>query len=118
MHSFGSDNSPEQNLSLDSELAGQVYAALREAGYTVDTQIGIGGYNIDLAIKKDDRYILGIECDGRLYHSSKSARERDYHRQKYLESRGWRIHRIWSTCWWKNPQKEIEKIKLLVDSVS
>lgn len=68
--------------------------------------------------KKDGKYILGIECDGRLYHSSKSARERDYHRQKYLESRGWRIHRIWSTNWWKNPQREISKICNVVDSLS
>ena len=118
LHSFGDDNLPGQNVSFDSDFENQVYDALKDAGYTVDTQIGIGGYNIDLAIKKNGKYILGIECDGRLYHSSKSARERDYHRQKYLESRGWRIHRIWSTNWWKNPQKEIKKIMSVVDSIS
>ena len=118
LHSFGDDNLPGQNVSFDSDFENQVYDALKDAGYTVDTQIGIGGYNIDLAIKKNGKYILGIECDGRLYHSSKSARERDYHRQKYLESRGWKIHRIWSTNWWKNPQKEIKKIMSVVDSIS
>lgn len=116
--SFGDDSTPGQNLSFDSEFEIQVYNALIEKGYQVDTQIGIGGYSIDLAIKKDGKYVLGIECDGRLYHSSKSARERDYHRQKYLESRGWRIHRIWSTNWWKNPKQEIAKICAIVDSLS
>lgn len=116
--SFGDDSNPSQNLSFDSEFEIQVYNALIEKGYQVDTQIGIGGYSIDLAIKKDGKYVLGIECDGRLYHSSKSARERDYHRQKYLESRGWRIHRIWSTNWWKNPKQEIVKICTIVDSLS
>lgn len=115
--SFSDDSNPGQNLSFDSEFEIQVYNALIEKGYQVDTQIGIGGYSIDLAIKKDGKYVLGVECDGRLYHSSKSARERDYHRQKYLESRGWRIHRIWSTNWWKNPKQEIMKICTIVDSL-
>ena len=53
---------------------------------------------------------MGIECDGAAYHSSKSARERDIYRQRYLESRGWNIIRIWSRDWWNNPQKEVEKI--------
>lgn len=118
LHSFGDESSPGQTVSFDSVFENQVYDALSEKGYQVDTQVGIGGYSIDLAIKKDGRYILGIECDGRLYHSSKSARERDYHRQKYLESRGWRIHRIWSTNWWKNPKQEILKICAIVDALA
>jgi len=116
--SFGDESNPGQNISFDSDFENQVYDALTEKGYQVDTQVGIGGYRIDLAIKRDGKYILGIECDGRLYHSSKSARERDYHRQKYLESRGWRIHRIWSPNWWKHPEQEIEKICNVVDSLA
>lgn len=116
--SFGDESNPGQNISFDSDFENQVYDALTEKGYQVDTQVGIGGYRIDLAIKKDGRYILGIECDGRLYHSSKSARERDYHRQKYLESRGWRIHRIWSPNWWKHPEQEVEKICTMVSGLA
>ena len=118
LYSFGDDPNAGQTVSFDSDFENQVYDALKAEGYDVDTQIGIGGYSIDLAIKKDGKYILGIECDGKLYHSSKSARERDYHRQKYLESRGWRIYRIWSTNWWKNPQREIKKIVTVVDSLA
>lgn len=115
--SFGDESTPGQNISFDSDFENQVYDALTEKGYQVDTQVGIGGYRIDLAIKIDGKYILGIECDGRLYHSSKSARERDYHRQKYLESRGWKIHRIWSPNWWKHPEQEIEKICTVVSGL-
>ena len=117
LHSFGDDSSPGDNVTFDSDFENQVYDALCGRGYEVHTQIGIGGYSIDLAIKKNGKYILGIECDGKLYHNSKSARERDYHRQKYLESRGWRIYRIWSTNWWKNPQREIDKIVQVVDAL-
>ncbi len=110
LHSFVDEAHPGEVVSFDSIFEEQVYDELTRLGYQVDTQVGIGGYSIDLAIKKEGNYALGIECDGRLYHSSKSARERDYHRQKYLESRGWRIHRIWSTNWWKHPELEITKI--------
>ena len=121
LHSFGDEPSQKENITFDSEFEIQVYNALNERlsdkGYVVDTQVGIGGYSIDLAIKRGDKYLLGIECDGRMYHSSKSARERDYHRQKYLESRGWRIHRIWSTNWWKNPNGEVDKICKVVETL-
>ena len=109
--SLADEKQSSEGVRFDSDFENQVYDALVAAGFEVDTQVGIGGYSIDLAIKKDGNYILGIECDGKLYHSSKSARERDYHRQKYLESRGWKIHRIWSSNWWRNPVLEIEKIK-------
>ena len=116
LHSFGDQVNPGEYVTFDSIFEEQVYDALKEEGYDVDTQVGIGGYSIDLAVKHEGNYILGIECDGKLYHSSKSARERDYHRQKYLESRGWVIHRIWSTNWWDNPSNEIRKISRIVDS--
>lgn len=112
------NEAPNQDASFDGDFESQVYDALKGVGYAIDVKVGIGGYTIDLAIKKNGKYILGIECDGRLYHESKSARERDYHRQKYLESRGWKIHRVWSINWWKDPQKEIEKIIAIVNSMS
>ena len=33
------------------------------------------------------RFVLGIECDGAMYHSSKVARDRDRLRQQVLEGR-------------------------------
>ena len=114
LQSLSDEKQSSEAVRFDREFVNQVYDALVTAGFEVDTQVGIGGYSIDLAIKKDGNYILGIECDGKLYNSSKSARERDYHRQKYLESRGWKIHRIWSPNWWKNPALEISKIKAAI----
>ena len=65
---------------------------------------------LEVAVKQNDRYILGIECDSRLYEISESTRERDYHRQKYLESRGWHIHRVWTPGMYKDTEGEISKI--------
>ena len=38
-------------------------------------------------------------------------------RQKLLESRGWTIHRIWSTDWWTDSKQEIAKIVRLIKSI-
>lgn len=106
-----------QEVIIESPLEEEVFDELKERGYDVRTQVGVSGYRIDLAIydKKFSRYILGIECDGAAYHSTKSARERDFFRQRYLESRGWKIHRIWSRNWWSNKNEEINKLVRIIE---
>ena len=88
---------------------------LEREGYEVHPQVGEGRFRIDLGIKHPKYphgdYLMGIECDGARYHSSKSARERDIIRQRHLEKLGWNIHRIWSTDWWSDQQREIKKVK-------
>ncbi len=102
---------------METEFAQKVADALRDKGYEIDTQVGIGGYRIDIAVRKNGKYVLGIECDGKLYSVASSARERDYHRQKYLESRGWRIKRIWSMDWWRDPDRVLYNICAQVDTL-
>jgi very-short-patch-repair endonuclease len=102
-----------QLVKFDSNFENQVYDELLKLGYKVDTQVGASQYRIDLSVVHPDhpsQYIVGIECDGATYHSSKSARERDVYRQKFLEKMGWKILRIWSRNWWINPEREIQRI--------
>lgn len=92
----------ERVIHFDSEFEENVYDFLVKKGYTVHTQVGDSGYKIDLAIVHPNfpgRYLLAIECDGRSYHSSKTARDRDRLRQEILESKGWKFYRIWSPNW-------------------
>lgn len=110
LHSFGDERWLDTEDYNSGKVADRVYNTLVRKGYTVERNVGIGGYQIDLAVKQNDKYILGIECDSRLYEISTSTRERDYHRQKYLESRGWKIHRVWTPGMWKDPEKEISRI--------
>ncbi len=97
----------------ESPFEESVAVALRERGYEVYHQIGSAGYFVDLAIKDSEypgRYLLGIECDGATYHSAQSARDRDRLRQQVLEGLGWRIHRIWSTDWFRNADRELRRV--------
>ena len=96
----------------DSLFEEEVAEALRALGFQVDHQIGSAGYFIDLGVKdpkRPGRYMLGIECDGATYHRAQSARDRDRLRQQVLEGLGWRIHRIWSTDWFRHPDRELRK---------
>jgi very-short-patch-repair endonuclease len=97
----------------ESLFESEVAAAIEQAGLRVHKQVGCSGYRIDLAIvdpNKPGRYLIGVECDGATYHSSKTARDRDRLRQQVLEGLGWTIIRIWSTDWIKQPKLQLERI--------
>jgi very-short-patch-repair endonuclease len=88
-------------------------------GYDVRPQVGLAGFFIDLAVtdaKYPGRYVLGIECDGAAYHSSRSARDRDRLRQAVLEDHGWTIHRIWSTDWFQRPQEQLRRTVATIEA--
>ena len=88
----------------------QVRDALEAQGLDLKPQHGVSRYVIDFAVKHPERpgeYVLAIECDGASYHSTPTARERDRLRQEQLERLGWTFHRIWSTDWFRDPDKEV-----------
>lgn len=100
-------------VNVESPFEEAVYDFLVSKGFRIATQVGCSGYRIDMAVKHPDldgRFVLGIECDGATYHSSRTARERDRLRQSVLEDIGWHIYRIWSTDWIKDPIKEGGKL--------
>jgi very-short-patch-repair endonuclease len=107
-------------LDFDSQFEEAVYDALEAEGYDVVSQVESSSYSIDLAIKHPEqpgKFILGVECDGAAYHSSKTARDRDRTRQMVLENLGWTIHRIWSPDWASNAEREIQKINEKIESL-
>jgi len=97
----------------ESEFERLVTDRLRAAGYEVQTQVGCSGYRIDLAVvdpATPGRYLLGVEWDGPTYHRAATARDRDKLRQLVLEGLGWKLHRIWVTDWWHQPEEECRRL--------
>ncbi len=102
-----------ETATHESPFETSVYNFLKSRGYNVATQVGCSGYRIDMAVKHptyQGRFVLGIECDGASYHSARTARERDRLRQEILENMGWKIYRVWSTDWIKDPVLEGKRL--------
>ena len=109
----------EAKAPAETPLEDVIASQLTSMGHIVRQQIGSAGYSIDLAIVDSDqpeRYLLGIECDGVSYHSPRWARDRDRLRHQVLQGLGWSMHRIWSTDWSRNPQREIQRLAQAVQS--
>ena len=112
-----------ENLTMGAHTAEEHNAApfedaiasfLEENGYVVDKQIGCAGFRVDLAIVDEEnpgKYILGITTDGKMYASSKVARDRDRLREQVLEGLGWKLYHLWSTDWYRN--RDLGRKKLL-----
>ena len=101
----------------DSEFEEHVISQIEAMGFIATPQVGVSGYFIDIGVKhasQPDRYLIGVECDGASFHSSTSARNRDRIRESVLQGLGWKLHRIWSTDWFKNAPREIEKLRQIL----
>src|ERR1700688_1568124 len=100
-------------VDYDSAFEESVALAIRREGYEVVPQVGVSAFRIDLGVldpERPGRFVLGVECDGASYHSARSARDRDRLRQEVLEGLGWRLYRVWSTDWFRNPARETTRL--------
>lgn len=98
----------------DSPFEIAVCRKIEQMGLEAVPQVGVAGFFVDIGVRRRDgdrSFLLGIECDGATYHSARSARDRDRLREEIIRSRGWEIHRIWSTDWFLNQKAEEEKLE-------
>ena len=105
----------------DSDFEIDVANVLAGRGYEVTPQVGVARFFIDIGVRDpagSGAYVLGVECDGATYHSSKSARDRDRLRLEILKRKGWRMHRVWSTDWFSKRDAEVDRLLAAVESAS
>ncbi|MFK7845244.1 MAG: DUF4011 domain-containing protein [Rhodothermales bacterium] len=99
--------------AIASKFEMAVGDALKANGYAVDYQVGYANSCIDMAVvddKNPDAYLLGIQSDGYSYENARSARERERLQSAQLKNQGWQLHRIWSIEWFRNPQRELDRL--------
>ncbi len=95
-----------------------VAEAIRKLGYTVHTHVGASDYKIDVAVvdpAKEHHYLLGILTDGRNYYRANTTRDREVVQVEVLRQLGWRVHKLWATEWWENPQKVLDRIAAVLE---
>lgn len=101
-----------------AEFPALIAGRLRALGHQVHCDVGCSDYRIDVAVvdpAAPDRYLIGIECDGATYRQAATARDRDLLRQSVLEGLDWKLHRIWATDWWHDPEGEMAKLQAAVE---
>lgn len=102
----------------DKPLEDSIFNTLSNMGLTLHRSVGCSGYRLDMAVmdpEKNQKHILGIECDGLNYASGRTARDRERLREDVLQGLGWNMHRIWSRDWVEDRNRELRKIEALVD---
>lgn len=108
-----------EKKTAPDEFKAAVAAYLRDSGYEVRESVGYSEYKIDIAIqhpKQPEKLVVGIECDGMSYRSARTARDRDRLRKSVLTAMGWKLYRIWSTEWYRNPDLEGKKLLAFIDA--
>lgn len=108
------EQAQQQNFAFGALL----HQAIQRLGYQVASRVGNQGYYIDLAIRHpadQSKFVLALEYDGAGYYGAVSARDRERLRQSVLEGLGWSFERIWSTDWFRDPDAELHRLKILID---
>ncbi len=105
--------------AIEDEVSDVVEAVVRDGegivgDFEIVRQVGLSGYRVDLALKRDERFILGVVTDGPTYQSVPTARDRDRIRPSVLEHLGWRLVRVWSPAWLRDPRRERERLEKAV----
>lgn len=103
----------------ESPFERAVAEALTRKGWHVVPQIGVSRFRIDLGVVHPDRpgdYLLGVECDGAMYHSAATARDRDKIRAGILKGLGWNLVRVWSTDWWVDRSSALERLHAAISA--
>ena len=95
-----------------------VKSRLEKLGYNVNENIGIGNYNLDLALKDiNNNYYMVIEFSNRILKNNNNLRELNINREKFLNVRGFKYYKVWENLYYHNKEKIIEEIVELSKSI-
>ena len=91
-----------------------VMGVLAGWGHDVVPRVGVGSYRVDVGVRDPSHpgcYVLGIECDGPMYHSARTARDGDRLRHGVLSGLGWDMHHIWCIDWQRDRKSEEQRLR-------
>jgi hypothetical protein len=96
---------PSRSPSLFSEALANYLAAKHRI--TGDVHWGNDGFCVDLALHHPQRpedVTIGILCDGARYRQADDPVEWDLFRTAIHESQGWKLHRLWTPHFFRDPE--------------
>ena len=108
------------NIKKTNEFSIFVKQKLESRGYHVIEMMGFNNVYLDLAVQnplKENHFILGIECDDGILHSSQHIKDKVSIRPKLLKDNGWNIERIYSIDWLKEPDFELNRVDKILQKL-
>jgi very-short-patch-repair endonuclease len=90
----------------ESPLEREIIQRLVGRGYSVEPQVWVGQYRIDIVVR-DAGNEVAVECDGDRFHGIDQSPE-DMRRQAILERAGWRFVRVRGTRFYRDPERTTE----------
>lgn len=97
----------------ESDFEREMFDQLANRGYSVDTQVKVGGHRIDMVVEGEDDRRLAIECDGDRYHGPEQW-PADMARQRTLERAGWRIWRCFASRFVREREAVLDELTELL----
>ncbi|MGN9846523.1 AAA domain-containing protein [Nonomuraea sp. H19] len=100
---------------FDSLFEQRVYLRIRERGYRVVPQVPAGGKRIDLVVV-GAKGRLGVECDGRFWHTAPDQVRHDIRREQELRRAGWELWRLRESDFSLDPNRALKPLWRELDS--
>jgi very-short-patch-repair endonuclease len=94
---------------FESLFEQRVYLRIHERGYRVVPQVSAGGKRIDLVVVGSQGR-LGVECDGRAWHSTPDQVRHDIRREQELRRAGWELWRLRESDFSLDPEAALEPL--------
>ncbi len=111
------DGAPPGVVAPPDPLLADLAARLLAQGLRVESGFGASSAPIDLAVgPQDGPLLVAVESDGPCYAQVANSRERDRLRPEQLERLGWRHLRVWSTDVFRDPAREVARVRSVVET--
>lgn len=108
---------PEPPPAAAHALSEAIQTRLLAAGLPVQNNAAQAGLASCLSLPAATGRI-GIDCDGPPWHPDSRARHREIWRQELLKQRGWQLLNVWSSEWWTDSERVLERVREAVSSAT
>lgn len=104
----------------ENKMTDYIYTGLRDKlpkQYEVKKNPLVEEDGISLVVYKNGQVIMGIEYDTIVYPAYPDTRERDFHRYRFLSTKGWTIYRVFTLDWWRDSEGTLDALADHIKSI-
>jgi REase_MTES_1575/AAA domain/Protein of unknown function (DUF4011) len=112
---------PGEPRALLDPLVADLASRLRAEGLVVHLGYGTSAQRLEVAVEdpqRRGRVVVAVETDGPHYAAMSSTRDRDRLRTEQLRRLGWQHVRVWSTDLFRDPARDVARVRAAVRAAS